>query len=444
MTTAIILFVLGTPIGIWWYYDAKWGRQLDKELAALRAQEAPLTIIEAVPAPPPDDENAAVLYQEIFQVRFGSDAPAWPEGQKAQWLLKDVTGALEYDDDNNVVLDAKARELLSSPEAQKVLETLRRGSEMPYFVFPVNWEDGFGALFPHVAQCRNAARLNAAYARLLAKDGRTGEALDWCTVSLRISEQTATEPTQVAQLVSYAIQAITFKTTRDVVSAAEVLPAVARELDAYLSGIDLDGPFEAALQGKRAVGCDAYELFRRDPQQLWQELATHVEEGAPWGGLYCNSVARPLHKLDQLEYLEYTAKQQDLLVLPYRDAVSELAALAATPPRPFIAAIIAPVLGSISRRRDQAAAEIGLCRIVLALKAYKHTRNSYPATLGQLQQTLQHALPKDPFSGEDFVYQPQGEGFKLYSLGGDLDDDGGVPPDEANPGDGDIVWECIR
>ena len=68
------------------------------------------------------------------------------------------------------------------------------------------------------------------------------------------------------------------------------------------------------------------------------------------------------------------------------------------------------------------------------------------ATLQELQESVSYHLPKDPFSGEDFVYQVQGEGFTLYSLGSDLDDDGGAgPTDEGHSYDDcDIVWECVR
>jgi len=112
-----------------------------------------------------------------------------------------------------------------------------------------------------------------------------------------------------------------------------------------------------------------------------------------------------------------------------------------------VAKILAPAFARASQKRDQAVAEIGLCRVVMALKAYKFERNVYPDTLNELQQSLDWTLPEDPFSGEAFVYQRRGEGFVLYSFGRDLDDDGGEPEwDQRGKwrADGDTVWECAQ
>jgi hypothetical protein len=140
---------------------------------------------------------------------------------------------------------------------------------------------------------------------------------------------------------------------------------------------------------------------------------------------------------------------RDVSRRPYREATAALAAIDADVARGgayMLAAALIPAFDKIIQKRDWALAEIGLCRVALALKAYKHERNACPPTLAALQETLEYALPQDPFSGEDFVYKPQAEGFMLYSLGGDLDDDGGAgPKDEGHSYDDcDIVWTCLR
>ena len=107
-----------------------------------------------------------------------------------------------------------------------------------------------------------------------------------------------------------------------------------------------------------------------------------------------------------------------------------------------------PMFSKATQKRDVSAAQIGLCRVVLALKAHKYEGGQYPATLEDLQKTLGWTLPEDPFSGKGFVYQPKGKGFKLYSIGPNLKDDGGIGKKRGaraweSPED-DIVWECVR
>jgi peroxiredoxin len=62
----------------------------------------------------------------------------------------------------------------------------------------------------------------------------------------------------------------------------------------------------------------------------------------------------------------------------------------------------------------------------LAILRYNSDKNEYPANLSQLLMAgYLKELPKDPFSNKPLVYKRAQEGFILYSLGGDFDDDGG-------------------
>ena len=133
--------------------------------------------------------------------------------------------------------------------------------------------------------------------------------------------------------------------------------------------------------------------------------------------------------------------------LPYREAKAKIEAERADLDKlPGFQGVLTKAFGSLGMERsfqhqDCAVTNIELCRVVLLLKAYKYERGAYPATLAQLQETLDWQLPQDPFSGQDFVYRRQGEGFKLYSFGPDLDDDSGT---YSSYDDRDIVWQCTR
>ncbi len=412
----LVLFVLlAIP---WTYFKIKWGRQLEAELAALKAQGMPLTMVEAAPKPVPDDQNAAVLYQQVFRVDFDSgQSKSLLSGEEHQ-LLKD------YRKKPDAQLQKQVRELLARPQVQEALGTFRRGSQRRYCVFPVNWQDGAGVLSPHMARFREASQIIAAQAFILAKEGHSAEALDWCQVALRMSEHAASEPTLIIQFVYIALQNITFGAVKQIVSAAEVPAATADRFQTYLREIDPYKTFTTGMVAERALGCGEFARMPKTPNL----------------------------KLDQLTYLRYMGKQIELAGLPYYESRAEHEALEVDmkklpPYQAPLTRILCPVFSRAVQKRGQAVANLGLCRIVLALKAYKYERGAYPDTLQQLQQTLDWQLPEDPFSGQDFVYRQQGKGFLLYSIGQDLEDDGGLPSrDERGKwhDDRDIVWECVR
>ncbi len=62
----------------------------------------------------------------------------------------------------------------------------------------------------------------------------------------------------------------------------------------------------------------------------------------------------------------------------------------------------------------------------LTLRLYRVEHGAYPISLDALVPDYVDALPIDPFSGKPFIYSKAGDDFRLYSLGDDKDDDGGI------------------
>ena len=77
-----------------------------------------------------------------------------------------------------------------------------------------------------------------------------------------------------------------------------------------------------------------------------------------------------------------------------------------------------------------------LIRVALALAVHKAEQGAYPASLAALAPGYIKAVPADRFSGEPLRYRREDGGYVLYSVGVDLDDDGG---EERWDDDGDIV-----
>ena len=78
-----------------------------------------------------------------------------------------------------------------------------------------------------------------------------------------------------------------------------------------------------------------------------------------------------------------------------------------------------------------------------ALAAYRADEGKYPDRLDQLVPTYVDRVPEDRFSGAALVYRPKGKGYVLYSVGPNMQDDGGRGLEDRagvdHPGDWDDI-----
>ena len=86
--------------------------------------------------------------------------------------------------------------------------------------------------------------------------------------------------------------------------------------------------------------------------------------------------------------------------------------------------------------------------IACALERFRLSQSKYPETLDALIPRFADKLPHDLIRGEPLKYQRTAEGsFKLYSIGWNEKDDGGVAGKAIAwqiATDGDWVWESRR
>ena len=69
-----------------------------------------------------------------------------------------------------------------------------------------------------------------------------------------------------------------------------------------------------------------------------------------------------------------------------------------------------------------------------------------PSTLAELVPQYLAAVPTDPYDGKPLRFKPLTQGFVVYSLGEDGDDDGGRPfkRGQKTPGDYDVTFRIER
>ena len=100
-----------------------------------------------------------------------------------------------------------------------------------------------------------------------------------------------------------------------------------------------------------------------------------------------------------------------------------------------------PGVSQSNLKESQAAARQRLIRIGFALAIHQREQGEFPESLDALVPDPLDELPLDPYTSQPFIYQrTEDAGFRLYSVGENLQDDGGASFDDEPPGD-DIIIE---
>jgi hypothetical protein len=104
--------------------------------------------------------------------------------------------------------------------------------------------------------------------------------------------------------------------------------------------------------------------------------------------------------------------------------------------------LLLPAISAAMTAEDRSTTLIELNDLAFALAAYRADHGSYPAKLADLSPKYMVELPKDLFNDADLHYRQEGNGYVLYSVGANGQDDGGKSFDALDngpPGDDLVV-----
>jgi len=407
---------------VWAADETQWSQQLAAELAELEAQGIPLTIAEVPPRDVPDEQNAAAVYMQVFHVHWDTEQRRTGDQEIGGISGEEATMVADYlNPENREFIAAAVHELFDRTQVQSAIKALRIVSLMPHAVFPVNWDEGLGALFPHLTKFRQATRLVLAYALMLHDQGQTDEALEWCRVNFRMSQHAASEPTFIAQLLGMAMQQMTLETVEEIIANQPLEAATATSFADFLGEVDLREAYTRAIIGEMTLGRFVFEQLRHYPAAGREIAASFFGDRHSDLQKYCSEAGRSLREFDELAYLRAMRLWIEASELPSREAEAVWdqvqTEINVAGPDAILTSTLVPALAldRMATKIDLAQARIDVARIAFALKAHKHIHGAYPEDLAELQKGLSWQLPKDVFTGEDYAYKIDAEGFVLYS-----------------------------
>lgn len=411
------------------------------EIKRIKAEGSPVSVADLVGKPIPQSSNAALVYEKAL--KYLDTEPA----RQDMLFIRSFVGSSES------VRDARSWSRLCTiiEQYSTVLDLARRAAAMPQCRFSLDTRrsrDYMGRQFG----LRSLPRLAWAEALVHARAGRADRALDSVELIFAMGESMRSDLTHAGTESRYRAIGTGTDALLDVARLCVISETEARRLADVLARIDLRNAAVKTLEAERAQGIVLFEElrkggFRFDNADNDSDNPLDRAHGIVPAGWLLNN--------DELRFLRDIRKQIELARLPYREIKSQGEANTDAPRY----SLYGPGSASMAVRsvlaQDQAVARLNGNRIFLGLLAYRSRFGSYPVALDQLRAELKWPVPADPFSGKDFRYRRQGRGFILYSIGGDLKDNGGKPwgggfgwsvwrrggiaqdPDE----EGDYVWK---
>ena len=407
-----VAMLIPTIILGWWAID--WAQGVAKWSEA--ADEFP-TVDELRGPAIPDAENAALVYQQAWEALD----------------LTDSEGRLLASSDDPAVLApilAKNREPLRLFHEAALMEHCRfEGEPDP---------SGIGLLFPHLSPMRDLARLLRAEVLVALSRGDTDRALHAIEDPTRHVAQRFQSPCNIIDFLSASSHHAYAEQSLGYLVAATDLPAERSvALRQRLLALTPDAACVAATRIDIALALEDFGSMGERDAPANDARAQPLRTASP------NLPYSLLLVLNRAKFMQVAQAILEKADVPWRDiARMELTPVPEGMLYPFVSLMLP--FGNPARVRDSDLALREMMVVALDISAFAAENGRLPASLDELPQSDEPDYALDPFSGERLRYEPgEGRAFKLWSVGRDLDDDGGVArgdkPD-LSPDEIDLVF----
>lgn len=334
--------------------------------------------------------------------------------------------------------------LLALSKFADQLALIRAAAERPQARFWINYEDGFGALLPHLAKTKSLANyLRLRVAALLA-EGQTDAALTDTLLAFRLNEAIRSEPLLISQLVRIGAFHVNLTPVWEGLASHRWTEAQLLTLERELAKADFLADYQTGMNGERYFSIWSMDFIRRsgDANALFEYPETDANN-SDLGAQFLNTTGRILFRLapagwfDQNKlslgrmHVEYIRPMIDAQKQLARPAVSQkaTAAIAAFRPTPYnlFAGMLLPALDKAAQKSATAQTYLNLARVAIALERYRLAQGQFPESLDAIAPKFIANLPHDIITGQPLKYRRTDDGnFILYSVGWNETDDGGA------------------
>lgn len=397
--------------------------RLEKKLDELKAAGQPLSLAELAHKPIAPDANAATyLRRARDELNAIQDALLAAEDALAE---KDAAAYAAYINGrpNESMRQVAATAFEAHPHVMELLDTAAACADYDSQLnFDTDAQAFTEQLIEHVGDTRMAIRVLDRRVLWLLAEGRTEEAMRTCLVMHRLCRHFDREPMLVSYLVSLAVRGVASHATYLVLCSGPIGDAAHDALEKELARYDAVAACRQALVTERAFGL-----------QWFGEMADDWRLG----------FARfPSFKQDQCDYLEWMETVMRGLSRPYGDHETRVEATAIAMRVGTFTELIVPAIRPTTEATARTQAQVRAVRILNALGRREPSPAAGEPALAGLG--LPREVLVDPYNGEQMHVKKRPDGWLVYSVGRNLQDDGGRVgswPDSAYE---DVGWGPIK
>lgn len=336
-------------------------------------------------------------------------------------------------------------------------KSLARASNLDDCRYPLDFSLGREMPLPHLAKLKNFAEfsiLQAVYEAdrpLAAFKGQTPDIISLqassaIPLALALGKSLEQEPITISQITRASCYALAQAGLEQVLNRRALTDRTLQILQNSFrdpTAKESDGlGFTRAVVGERAMSL----AFMSQPKEKILEGLGRQNGGGAADGLAAKLATKNL--ASQRAFTEETFNQAlQLRKQPFPDRLKVDDYFAARTKeavtnRFVLAATLLPALGSAAKKEAACLVQLRLAEAAITLERFRLANgDKCPNSLGELTPKYLATAPQDPFDGQVLRYRKTATGYLLYSIGPDLQDDGGK---RESGGKGDLVFEVIK
>jgi len=363
----------------------------------------------------PDDENAFTYFD------LACDALSYSDADEEK-----INSMLEGDEWDPALVD----EVLS--ENEQMFEHLAKGMvcsriEIPEIV-------GFEQEMPYLRQWRRIARLSKVRALHLSKNGREKEAFEEAIRIVEFGQMIErSRGALIHYLVGRAVKKVGLETLREMLADTKLSEGTLLSHIEVLAGLMADeGALANAFRVEYSASADAVDSVAAGKKGSLglQKLPTGIMFKPNKTKRMIAETLRLIIEGTGKTFKEYTQEVSPRLAKYSADKYDSKVKLllSGNTVGVVIYHMLMPALGGTTRAKCMENVSVAATRLLIALKCYKMKTGELPQTLDALVPEYIDKIPADDFDGEPMRYSREKK--LIYSVGEDLQDDGGDGKDD--------------